>query len=171
MADLTLDLHIFLSWGLIAESFYSLQSLSVNSSQAQAFPQPVCERLSFPQPVCERSDKLNSLTLLVKSSTLTTFRSWQSILVLSQVCFRHIIINWKKVAHGMGMLLCQMSPKTTTKKKTKKTPKNKQVYSYKKLTLLKFRLLVIVDRNTINWNHWSEINWNHYGNHWHHQNR
>ena len=30
MADLTPDLHIFLSWGLIAESFHSLQSLSVS---------------------------------------------------------------------------------------------------------------------------------------------
>ena len=30
MADLTPDLHIFLSWGLIAESFHFLQSLSVS---------------------------------------------------------------------------------------------------------------------------------------------
>ena len=30
MADLTPDLHIFLSWGLIAESLHSLQSLSVS---------------------------------------------------------------------------------------------------------------------------------------------
>ena len=30
IADLTPDLHVFLSWGLIAESFHSLQSLSVS---------------------------------------------------------------------------------------------------------------------------------------------
>ena len=54
MADLTPDLHIFLSWGLTAESFHSLQSRSPSTafmsswaSQAHAFLQPVCERLSW----------------------------------------------------------------------------------------------------------------------------
>ena len=52
MADLTPDLQVCLSWGLIAESFHSLQSSSVGcfhaswASQAHAFPQSVCERLS-----------------------------------------------------------------------------------------------------------------------------
>ena len=52
MADLALDLQVCL-WGSIAESFHSLQSLSVScfmsswASQAHAFPQPVCERPSW----------------------------------------------------------------------------------------------------------------------------
>ena len=51
MADLTPDLQVSLSWGSIAESFHSLQSLSVScfqsswASQAHAFHQPVCQRL------------------------------------------------------------------------------------------------------------------------------
>ena len=54
MADLTPDLQVRLSWGLMAESFHSLQSLSVSAasmsswaSQAQTFHQPVCQRLSW----------------------------------------------------------------------------------------------------------------------------
>ena len=72
MADLTPDLHIFLSWRLIAKSFHSLQSLSVScfhvilglpgqhfpstciskagsswASQANTFHQPVYQRLSW----------------------------------------------------------------------------------------------------------------------------
>ena len=45
--------HIFLSWGLTAESFnfcnpsLSAASMSSWASQAQSFPQPVCERLSW----------------------------------------------------------------------------------------------------------------------------
>ena len=55
MADLTPDLQVCLSWGLIAESFHSLQSLSVScfhailGLQAHAFHQPVCQRLSWLQ--------------------------------------------------------------------------------------------------------------------------
>ena len=52
MADLTPDLKVYLSWGSIAKSFHSLQSLSVSSSmsswasQGHAFHQPV--RLDCP---------------------------------------------------------------------------------------------------------------------------
>ena len=53
MADLTPNLQVSLSWGLIVERFHSLQCLSVScfyvilGPQAHAFPQPVCERLSW----------------------------------------------------------------------------------------------------------------------------
>ena len=51
MAALKPDLQVCLSWGLIAESFHSLQSHSVSlsswASQAHAFHQPVCQRLSL----------------------------------------------------------------------------------------------------------------------------
>ena len=54
MADLTPDLKVYLSWGSIADSFHFLQSLSLSAafmsswaSQAHAFHQPVCQRLSW----------------------------------------------------------------------------------------------------------------------------
>ena len=51
MADLTPDLQVRLSWGLIAESFHSLQSLSVSCFHVilglHAFHQPVCQKLSW----------------------------------------------------------------------------------------------------------------------------
>ena len=53
MADLTPDLQVRLSWGLIAESFHSLQSFSVSCFHVilglpgPAFHQPVCQRLSW----------------------------------------------------------------------------------------------------------------------------
>ena len=51
MADLIPGFQVCLSWGLIAESFHSLQSLPASmsswASQAHAFHQPVCQRLSW----------------------------------------------------------------------------------------------------------------------------
>ena len=48
MADLTPDLQVCLSWGLIAESFHSLWSLSVSCFLViLGLHQPVCHRLSW----------------------------------------------------------------------------------------------------------------------------
>ena len=74
MADLTPDLKVYLSWGSIAKSFHSLQSLSVISSmsswasQGHAFHQPVHLDWPLEHSTCPYQRSLLSFRMRSRSS-------------------------------------------------------------------------------------------------------
>ena len=97
MTDLTLDLLVCLSWGLIAKSFHSLQSLSVSCSHViLGLPGPCFSTSASVAPLpgsclaaCMTDLTLNLLVCLSWGSIAKSFHSLQSL----SVSCSHVILG------------------------------------------------------------------------------